>query len=182
MRRPPTRGARASRARSGRRCRRCTTQATCAARPSRRPLSRLTWPIEARTHRARASARAGAAVGGRTPRPRRSLAQANGWERRLGARHGCLAAAGRRCPIRPCSPPSGARDVPRHRSRAHGDVLGGVVRRAVPVTGRDRPQPGREGARADRAHRSAALLHAAPERRAGRRARHPGEPRAGARA
>ena len=73
-----------SRARSGRRSRPCSTPEDVARATVRRPLSALTWPLEAApTDRERLRALAHLSVSDRDGA--RAVADANDWGRRLGA-------------------------------------------------------------------------------------------------
>ena len=127
---------------------------------TRRPLARLTWPIEsAPTERERL--RALARLAADDPREANALAYANGWQRKLGrARGRVLAADGDPSSARPGAARE-PRDVQGHRSRADGGLLLGLVRRALPPPGRDRPGDRPEDARLDRARCAAALLQPA---------------------
>ena len=126
--------------------------------------------------RARAAARARPARRRRSPRGQRArvrervAAQARPRARRVLAADGDPSSAGAGAAREP-------RDVPGHRPRADGGLLVGVVRRALPPAGRDRPGDRPDDARLDRARRAAALLQGAAERDPRRRARHAGERR-----
>ena len=108
-RRRPTTDRRVSRARSGRRCASSSTGMTCGGTPRRRPLSRLTWPIEsAPTERERL--RALARLAADDPREADALAYANGWQRKLGRARSAFARGDRDpSPARPGAPRRAAR-------------------------------------------------------------------------
>ena len=123
----------------------------------RRPLSRLTWELEAApTERERL--RALALLAAREPEDAESIAIANGWERRLRR-------ARARVHPRDGAPPSArarrARRedaVQRHRAGAVRGLLLGLVLRAADLAAADRPQGRRDAARLGRAHDPAPLL------------------------
>ena len=130
---------------------------------------------------ARAPSRAGAPRSRRPARSRRARVRERlAAQARPGAA-GVLATNG---------PPSSAcrgtarqpRDVPCHGSRADGGLLVGLVHRALPPSGRDRPGDRPADARLDRPRRAAAVLQPASVGDSRRRARHDGQPRGGGRA
>ena len=127
---------------------------------TRRPLARLTWPIEsAPTERERL--RALARLAADDPREANALAYRERLAAQARPRARRVLAADRDPPSARAGAAREPRDVQGHRSRADGGLLVRLVRRALPPPGRDRPGDRPEDARLDRARGAAALLQAA---------------------
>ena len=149
---------------------------------TRRPLARLTWPIEsAPTERERL--RALARLAADDPREADALA----YRERVAAQARPRASGAFSRPTAIRHPRALALlgepgDVQGHRPRADGRLLLRLVRRALPPARRDRPGDRPDDARLDRARRPAALLQAAAGGDSGRGACDAGERRGGGRA
>ena len=134
--RPPGGGRRGLAARAepvlGGACGSSSTRTTSAMRTVRRPLSALTRELEAApTERERL--RALATLGGRRPSEATALARENGWEQAARTCDDGVRSPDAADPRARAAPRRGSRVVLGLGPRAHGVVLGRVVRRAVPA-------------------------------------------------
>ena len=135
-----------------------------AVRPRRRPPAHDAAAArasdvaarEAPTERERL--RALARLAADEPKEADALAFANGWQRKLGRARRAFSRPTAITHPRALALLGEPRDVQGHRPRADGRVLGGLVRRALPAAGRDRPGDRPPHARLDRARGAAALL------------------------
>ena len=160
----PTTARRARRARSGTRCARSGRRTRCERWTTRRPLSALTWPLEARADRARAAARARRAC----RRERRRKPPTLRPRERLGAAARARARVAFDRPTRLRHPAvleqlRAAHDLRRHRARGVRGLLLDVVHRAGRRPARDRRRGRRAPARLGRALGALQVLRRAAE-------------------